>query len=77
MEEEPMEDLIQMISIMISNKYFWGRQGAMDELNQVMEDEDQVKTLLNYLESEVPTLYKQFGGVSEPKKIVEVPKTQK
>ena len=51
-----------MISIIVSNKYFWGRDGAIDELNQVMEEEEQVETLLAWLEKDLPKIYSQLGG---------------
>ena len=53
-----------MISIIVSNKYFWGRDGAVDELNQVMEEEEQVETLLGWLEKDLPKIYSRLGGES-------------
>jgi len=58
--------------MIVSNKYLWGKDGAKDELTQVVDDEDQVNTLLEWLENQLPVLYERYNTTGGP-----IPPSQK
>lgn len=67
-EDEISEDIIKIIMILTSDKYDGDREGARNDLLDVLEFEDKVEELLQWLEKELPKKLSDLKQAESKKK---------
>lgn len=51
-----------MIMIIVSDKYTKNKEGAQEDLNEVIDEEDQVEAILDWLENVLPGVVLDLSG---------------